>query len=76
MTRGHTDALLTCTDRVVCNVIEGHIELDAENRERLICAKIAIELMLDGKIVKGMDHMKLWGEISRVGWEKTYGDGV
>ena len=72
MTIGHTDALLTATDRVVCRVIEG-VPIDPAARERLICAREAIERMLDGRIAEGTRHDVLWAEINRVGWEKTYG---
>ena len=68
----HSAAMLTSVDRVVCRVIDG-VEIDPAARERLFCAKEAIERMLDGRIRQGTAHDVLWAEISRIGREKTFG---
>ena len=64
----HSLALLNDVDRVVCRVIDG-TPIDPAARERLACAKEALERILDGRITAGTDHMTAWGEISAIGGE-------
>lgn len=71
----HSLALLNTVDRVACLVIDGQ-EVTPAIRERLECSREVLERILDGRIANGTDHLKLWGEVSRVGWEKTYGKKV
>lgn len=62
----HSYDLLNKVDRVVCRVIEG-VPVDPKARENLICAREAIDRILDGRIAKDTDHLKLWGELNRIG---------